>query len=85
MVEVGADAAHQLGGLPLTAKVGVEVGGVVRGLVAVGILAYNASNVALLAACHHGTAVEEAVEELLGALVAAEHTNPFVDIVWHVG
>ena len=85
MVEVGAYLAHQLGGLPLASEVGVEVGGVVRGFVAVGVLADEAGDVALVASAELGAAVEEAVEEALSAFGTANLPDPAFDVVRHVG
>ena len=84
-VELVTNFGNQFVELVGGAEVCVEVGGMVRGLVAVGILADEAGDVALLAACGLAAGVEERVEEGLGLGLAAHALNPCGDIVGHVG
>ena len=63
----------------------VEPGGVVRRLVAVGVHAYEARDVGLLAAAHAVAALEEAVEEGYGLVSATQVLDPCVDVVRHIG
>ena len=67
------------------AEDGVEPGGMVARLVAVGVHTDEACNVGLLATTHSILSLEEAVEEGKSILLATEMFDPGVNVVRHIG
>ena len=83
-VELGEDAVHDIVQFVGGTKVGIEIGCMVRRLVAVGILPYHASNIDLVATGSLTAGVEKRIEESLGLLLAAHLSNPSRDVVRYV-
>ena len=84
-VEFGKDAVNHLVQFVGCTHIGIEIGGMVGGLVAVGVLTNAAGNVNLVAPSGLTAGVEERVEKSFGFVLATQLVYPTFYIVRHIG